>query len=355
MKNRITTTFETFFGKIEIGDDLPCALIAEIGLNHNGSEILAMKMIEAAAYAGATFVKFQKRDPSALATKDFLDSPFAKCPALGTNQRIVRERLELDLDVFVRLREYAESLGLIFFSSAFDIPSLNFLIEAGVGIIKIASHSLTNQPLINEVKNTCLPVILSLGGSTEKEQEKVIDILRVNPLVLMHCVSSYPTADNIAKLDTINVLKEKYSLPVGFSSHERGIDLSIAASTLGASLIERHFTINRSMVGLDQSISLEPSEFSKMSKIIKRVFSARGVQIGMQELEKNVKNAYHVSVCSSRDLKKGEFLNSNDVVCKQPLKDANEYFTGLELDKVIGRKLNTDILSDKPIARSYIE
>ena len=227
------TALPTSTGFIEVGDGLPTHLIAEIGLNHNGSEELARDMIRAAALSGATFVKFQKRSPADLATAAFLDAPFEKCPAMGRTQREVRERLELPLAVYRRLREYAESLGLVFFASAFDLPSLAFLREAGVTIIKLASHSLTNGPLLQEVARQQLPVIISLGGSTPEEQARAVAHLADNPLVLLHCVSAYPTPDHMATLDTIAVLRERFQKPVGFSSHEVGIDIRRRPPFLG--------------------------------------------------------------------------------------------------------------------------
>jgi len=160
----IRVKFPTSRGEIEIGEGLPTYLISEIGLNHNGSEDLAREMIYQSALSGATFVKFQKRSPSDLAISDFLDAPFEKCPSLGSTQREVREKLELSLEGYIRLKEYAESLGLVFFASAFDLPSLDFLFEAGVEIIKIASHSATNAPLLEELARRKTPVIISLGG-----------------------------------------------------------------------------------------------------------------------------------------------------------------------------------------------
>jgi sialic acid synthase len=347
--------FPTSTGHIEIGAGLPTHLIAEIGLNHNGSERLARDMIYSASLHGATFVKLQKRSPSDLASGDFLDSPFNKCPSLGCTQREVRERLELSLDSYVRLREYADELGLIFFASAFDLPSLEFLLKAGVKIIKIASHSLTNGPLLERVAQLKLPTVLSLGGSTQKEQDLAISLLRPCPLVLMHCVSNYPTPDGLAKIDTITYLVERYGLPVGYSSHEQGVDLSVAASTLGACLIERHFTLSRSMIGLDQSISLEPSEFSLLASSIKRIHAARGVSECIQDGESGAKNSYHVAVRASRDLMKGEVLARGMLVCKQPLLDAASYFTGLEVSDLIGLRLLCDIPSDMPIPRNMVE
>jgi len=351
---RIRTIFPTAFGSVAIGDGLPTHLIAEIGLNHNGCEDLAREMVRKAALSGASFVKFQKRSPADLASASFLDAPFEKCPILGNTQREVRERLELPQAAYQRLRKYAESLGLVFFASAFDRPSLDFLLDCGVNIIKLASHSLTNGPLLERIAELKLPTILSLGGSTSAEQDRAIDILKNCPLVLLHCVSSYPTPDGMAKIDTVSYLRERYSLPTGYSSHESGIELSVAAATLGACMIERHFTLNKAMIGLDQSISLQPSEFAEMAIRIRRVFGARGVAESLQDGETTSRNAYHVSVRATRPIRQGETISADMLVCKQPLTDPSQYFTGLEIHKLVGRSLNIDVSKDECIPRDGI-
>ena len=350
----IRVKFPTPNGMIEIGEGLPAYLISEIGLNHNGSEELAREMIYQSALSGATFVKFQKRSPSDLATADFLDAPFEKCPVLGSTQRVVRERLELPLDMYIRLREYAESLGLVFFASAFDLPSLHFLFEAGVNIVKIASHSITNGPLLDELAKRKTPVIVSLGGTTAKERDMAISVLKNNPMVLLHCVSAYPTPDSLVKIDTIEELKQRYGIPVGFSSHEVGIDISVAASLLGACMIERHFTLKNSMVGLDHGISLEPEAFSEMANKINRLRQIRGKVEDVQDAEKMAKNAYHVAICAAHKIPKGTVITEDLLVCKQPLTDASIYFTGMEVSVILGSTALVDLDSDKAIPRDSV-
>ncbi len=354
-KTTLRTVFPTAHGTIEVGDGLPTYLIAEIGLNHNGSEELAKEMIHAAALSGATFVKFQKRSPSDLATAAFLDAPFEKSPALGRTQREVRERLELSKEAYVRLKKYAESLGLIFFSSVFDIPSLEFMRAVGVKIIKIPSHSITNEPLLKRIADGKFSVIASLGGASPAERDRAVDILKKNPLVLLHCVSAYPTPDTMTNLDTIAHYRDRYGVPVGFSSHEGGIDISIAASVLGACMIERHFTISRAMVGLDHVISLEPHEFSEMASKVKRLKTTRGVSTDLLESEKTTRHAYHVAVCTAKPLKAGTKLTRAMLICKQPLSDPTRFFTGMEIGSVVGKKLTVNLSGDTAIPRSSLK
>lgn len=349
-----TTVFPTPFGSLEIGGDLPPALTAEIGLNHNGSPELAKELVHAAAVSGATFVKFQKRSPADLAVAAFLDAPFAKCPALGRTQREVRQRLELSLADYVSLRRYAESLGLVFCASAFDLPSLRFLLEAGVGVVKVASHSVTNGPLLRAVAATGLSVVCSLGGATETERDAAVASLRGNPLVLLHCVSSYPTPDGLMRLDTIPYLRERYGLPVGLSSHEDGIEFSVAATVLGAAVIERHLTLDRAMAGLDHGISLTPPEFAAMARSVRRLHKGRGLATGVLPEERAAKDAYHVAVCSRQAIAKGAVLTADMLACKQPLTDPARFFTGLEEGLVVGRRALTDIPADTPIRREEV-
>ena len=348
------TVFPTPRGTLEIGADLPPHLVAEIGLNHNGSPELARELVRQAALSGATFVKFQKRSPADLAVAAFLDAPFAKCPALGRTQREVRERLELSLDDYVSLRRYAESLGLVFCASAFDLPSLEFLVAAGVGVVKVASHSVTNGPLLRAMAATGLPLICSLGGASEAERDAAVAILRRNPLVLLHCVSSYPTPDALVQLDTIPYLATRYGLPVGFSSHEEGIDFSVAATVLGAAMIERHLTLDRAMVGLDHGISLTPAEFAAMARAVRRLHKGRGVSTGLLDEERPAKYAYHVTVCSRDPIARGATITAGMIACKQPLGDSVRFFTGLEEDRVVGRTALADIPADTPIAREVV-
>lgn len=351
----LRTTFTTSFGDIEIGQGLPTHLIAEIGLNHNGSVELARQMIYAAALAGASFVKLQKRSPADLAVAAFIDAPFEKCPALGKTQRVVRERLELNLNAYIQLREYAESLGMIFCASAFDIPSLEFLLEAGVTVIKVASHSVTNGPLLEKIAAYQMPTICSIGGTTAEERDCAIDILKDNPLVILHCVSAYPTPDTLVKLDTIPYLRERYGVPVGFSSHEEGIEFSVASSLLGAAMIERHFTLDRSMVGLDQGISLEPHEFGEMARRIRRLQKGRGITTGLMAEEGAAKYNYHVAICSVGAIAKGATITAAMVTCKQPLGDPQKFFTGMEMAQVVGKVACEDISADTPIARALLK
>ena len=347
--------FKTSNGSIAIGDNLQSHFIAEIGLNHNGSLELARGLVLEAAKSGATVVKFQKRFPERLAIGEFLDAPFLKCPLFGSTQREVRERLELNLEEYKDLETYTNNLGLVFCASVFDVEALRFLQNLSNPIVKVASHSITNGPLLRAIADTGLPVVCSVGGAEESEIDIAYGILKSNPLVLLHCVSSYPTPDDLVKLDTINYLKEKYRVPVGFSSHEQGIDVSIAAAVLGACMVERHFTYDRAMVGLDHGISLTPSEFADMVIRTRRLEKVRGTKKELFPAELAARNNYHVGLYSTRSIKKGDRFRRDDIECFQPLNSSTEFFTGLEIDTIVGMTASEDISAGHQIARSSVQ
>lgn len=341
-------------GHVEVGGGLPTHLISEIGLNHNGSMDLARESIYESAKAGATFVKFQKRNPSDLATAEFLDAPFPKAPLFGRTQREVRERLELDGTQLADLKAYAESFNLVFFFSVFDHNSLDLAKEMEIPIIKIASHSITNGPLLEASVKSGIPIMASLGGSKAAEADRAVDILKDAQTILMHCTSAYPTPDNLVRLDTIRYLQERYAMPVGYSGHESGITLSVGAAFHGACIIERHFTLARSMPGLDHGISLEPAEFAALAQELRRVHGSRGIADDLVDEELAARNNYHVGVRTAVALNKGDTIKEKDLVLKQPLTDSGTYFTGLEVADVVGKKVSAAVGEGDLIPRSVI-
>lgn len=339
---------------VQVGEGLPTHFISEIGLNHNGSLEFAQRLVSESVLAGSTFVKFQKRNPPALATSAFLDAGFPKAPFFGSSQREVREFLELSSSDYRQLMTHSASLGAVMFASAFDIPSLEFLADTGMGLIKVASHSATNRPLLSAVNRLGLPVVLSLGGTTIEEKDLAVSALRDCPLILMHCVSEYPTPDQRMQLDTIGFLRERYGMPVGFSSHESGVEFSLAAAVLGAVMIERHVTLSRSMPGPDHSISLLPSELADLVGRTRRLERGRGVASSLHESEKVARTQYHVGVCSAGPIPAGTTIGLEMLAFKQPLGDSAEFFTSWEVDQVLGLRADRDIPADTPIARSWL-
>lgn len=354
MSKRLTFEFESKFGRVQIGGGLPVHLIAEIGLNHNGSMSLAKELIRSAAISGAHSVKFQKRSPEHLVSRKMLAEPFAKAPYFGSNQGEVRARLEFSKDDFKELKNYSEEFGLLFFSSVFDLPSLEVCLELGVTVVKVASHSITNGPLLRAISETDLAVIASTGAAKASELDAALELLSPRSVMLMHCVSSYPTIDTDVKLDTIHALTDTYSVPVGFSSHENGTVASLAAAAMGAVAVERHFTLSTGMAGLDQSISLEPSDFAELSRSLRRLHSMRGSRSDILESEMPARFGYHVGLYTSRPISKGTTLSLEDIVALQPAGNPELFFGGLEFDAVVGRQVTVDLEEQVLLSRDAL-
>ncbi len=255
-----------------------CYVIAEAGLNHNGSIDIAKKLIDVAAVAGVDAVKFQKRTVEKLAVSSVLDADDDRFPEFGNTYRQIRAHLEFNFDEYCGLKEYAESKGLDFIVTAFDVDAVDFLEEVGVEDYKLASHSLTNIELLEYLANKGKNTILSTGMAELDEIDTAVQIFenKGTSLSLMHCVSSYPTPLNECNLNIIEVLKNRYGLPTGYSGHEIGYLPSVLSVAMGAEYVERHFTIDKSMIGFDHKISLEPDELIAMVRDIRKVKLIKG-------------------------------------------------------------------------------
>ena len=257
-----------------IGDDQPTYVIAEIGVNHNGILALALELIDVAVSAGADAVKFQKRNLEALYAKKYLDNANAGEKTLRYLLPILQQ-VELSDEDYFQIVDYCRNKGITFLASAFDIESADFLASLGVPAFKVASADLTNLPLLDHLVNKGKPLILSTGMSRMEEVEVTVDFLKQRgaEFALLHCNSTYPAAFEDINLRFMFQLR-RFDVPVGYSGHERGIAVSTVASALGASIIERHVTLDRTMDGPDHAASLEPQGFKKMVRGIRQVTSA---------------------------------------------------------------------------------
>ncbi len=310
------------FSNLPIPSENTTFLIAEIGLNHNGNLNLCLEMVKEAAKSGAALIKLQKRDIYQLMTKDQLDKDFIKVPTFGMTQREVRLKNEFNFDEYKEIFNYANSLGMIPFATAFDLKSLDFLCNLDSKIIKIASHSSSNISLINEALERNLSLIISTGGLSKDQILKLGKFLKPykNQVCLMHCTSAYPCAPHEAFTDTISWFKNQFpEFLVGFSSHEEGFAASITASILGATFIERHFTLSNAMPGFDHGISMEPNEFKEMALLLKKCSATRGVKKEILDSELPAKLNYHSGLFAKRDFKKGEIISLSDFDIFQPL------------------------------------
>lgn len=322
-----------------------CYVIAEAGLNHNGSLEIAKKLVDAAVDAGADAVKFQKRDVSTLAIPDILNAKDERFPSLGSTYKEVRETLEFDFSEYQELKRYAESKKIDFLCTAFDRSSVDFLEKIGIFAYKLASHSVTNVPLLMYLAEKGKPVYMSTGMCDWEELDRAVKVFKNKKisLTLFHCVSAYPTQPDECNLLLIDVLRKRYDLPIGFSGHEIGYLPTLVAVGMGAVAIERHFTISKAMEGFDHKMSLEPQELKNMIAEIRLVETMRGNGLkAISERELITRRKYHVSMVSARTIAKGEVLLESMVSYKNP-------GTGIphkEASKIIGKKAVRDIPAD---------
>ena len=261
-------------------------IIAEIGINHNGDLGIAKQLIDVAADAGADAVKFQKRTIDKVYTKEMLDSP--RESPWGKTQREQKEGLEFDADDYAEIDRYCKEKKVAWFASAWDIDSQKFLRKYDLPYNKVASAMIVYEDLLKEVASEKKHTFVSTGMSTAKEIDRAVEIFKGAgcPFELMHCVSTYPMNDSDANLSRIKTLRDRYKVNVGYSGHEVGLTVSIAAAALGVTSLERHITLDRAMYGSDQAASVEPDGFRRLVRAVRTTEKAMGDgSIDMQQKE----------------------------------------------------------------------
>ncbi len=261
-----------------IGENEYPLIIAEIGNNHNGSLDTAMRLIESAKNAGADAVKFQVKNIEKSFSKELLDSPYVNENSFGNTYREHKMALEFSEEQMKKLYDFAAKIDIICFSTPFDIDSVDMLERIGNPIYKISSFHVTDLKLIEYVCQTKKPIIISTGMSTIEEIDKAIELIKkyTKDFVVMHCVSCYPTEDKDVNLNMIPMLKNRYNCLVGYSGHERGIAISASTVLLGSCVIERHFTLDRTMKGPDHASSVEPIGLNDIVTRSKKFFISMG-------------------------------------------------------------------------------
>ena len=263
-------------GGTPVGTGHPVYVIAEIGLNHNGDVEIAKQLVDVAADSGAQAVKFQKRTP-AISTPEHMKNTPRETPWGTMTYLEYRYRVEFDREQYIEIGDYATVRGLDWFASPWDVPSVHFLDDLNVVAHKVASASVTDIMLLEALAATGKPIILSTGMSTLDEIDAAVRILGSDNLVMLHATSTYPLPAEEANLATITTLQKRYgSVPIGYSGHERGLQISIAAVALGAVAVERHITLDRTMWGSDHAASLEPQGFEHLVRDIRIVSEAMG-------------------------------------------------------------------------------
>jgi N-acetylneuraminate synthase len=263
-------------GSHVIGGGHPVYVIAEIGLNHNGDVELAKRLIDVAAAAGANAVKFQKRTPE-IATPEHMRDTLRETPWGTMTYLEYRYRVEFGRDEYIEIGDYATMHGLDWFASPWDVPSVEFLEDLNVVAHKVASASITDVELLTALRATGKPIILSTGMSTIEQIDRALEVVGTDRLVLMHATSTYPMEPGEANLRVIHSLRDRYAgVPVGYSGHERGLQISLAAVALGAVAVERHITLDRTMWGSDHAASLEPAGLEHLVRDIRVIEEALG-------------------------------------------------------------------------------
>jgi N-acetylneuraminate synthase/sialic acid synthase len=324
-------------GTREIGEDAPCYVIAEIGHNHQGSVEKARELFREAKLAGADAVKLQKRDNRGLYTRAAYDRPYDNENSFGATYGEHREFLEFGLSQYRELQAYARELGIDFFATAFDIASADFIESLDMPAFKIASGDVKSTPLLEHVARFGKPMIVSTGGALIEDVQRAYDtIMAINPqLSLLQCTAGYPAAFEELDLRVISEYRERFPRAViGFSGHDSGIAMPLAAYVLGARIVEKHFTLNRAMKGTDHAFSLEPVGLRKMVRDLQRTHKALGDGCKkVYESERAPIVKMGKSLVLARDVPAGHTLTASDILMKSPGGGIAPY----DLSKVLGR------------------
>ncbi len=265
---------EIQIGNRPVGDGHPCYLIGEIGINHNGSVDLTKNLISVAKNAGCDAVKFQKRTVEIVYAPEELDKPREN--PFGKTNGDLKRGLEFGLEQYREIDEFCQEMEIPWFASCWDEPSVDFIAQFDRPCFKIASASLTDDALLRHSRAPGKPILLSTGMSTIEEIDHAVEILGLENLILLHATSTYPSNYDELDLRVIPQLRRRYGVPIGYSGHETGIASSVAAVALGACVVERHITLERSMWGSDQAASLGPSGLTRLVRDIRLVEMALG-------------------------------------------------------------------------------
>jgi N,N'-diacetyllegionaminate synthase len=327
-------------------------IIAEAGVNHNGDIKLAKQLIDVAADAGADYVKFQTFSADRIVTKSADKAEYQKQSSDSSeSQYEMLKKLELSVEMHLELIEHCEHRSIKFLSTGFDIQSVDLLVGLGLNLIKIPSGEITNLPFLRYIGSLGLPVILSSGMSTMKEIDDALSILeqtglRRDKTTVLHCTTEYPTPMDEVNLRAMNNIRNTLGVAVGYSDHTVGVEVSIAAVALGASVIEKHFTIDRSLPGPDQKASLEPIELGAMVKAIRNVEVALGSDVKEPSISeiKNIQVA-RKSILAGRRIEAGEILSASNLVVKRP----GDGISPMHWDYLIGQIASREYLPDEKI------
>ena len=324
-------------------------IIAEAGVNHNGSLDLACQLIDVAKDAGADAVKFQTFKAGNVVSKLADKAEYQKkTTGSDKSQLEMIKKLEISFDNFIKLKKYCDKKGIMFLSTPFDHQSIDFLYDL-IDIYKIPSGEIINYPYLKHIAAKNKPIIMSTGMASLGEVEEAINTIRsVNSkaeISLLHCTTNYPTPYEEVNLKAMQTLADAFKLPVGYSDHTLGIEVPIAAVAMGAKLIEKHFTLDKKLPGPDHKASLEPHELKAMVKAIRNIEKSLGDGIKKpNKSEIEIIKVARRSLIATRDIKAGEIIKESDVAIKRPGTGILPKFKEI----VIGMRIINDIKQDEP-------
>lgn len=321
-------------------------IIAEAGVNHNGSLELAYKMVDAAKNASVDYIKFQTYKSYNIVSKNASKADYQKENTGDGSQIDMLQSLELSYEEFGKLKDYCDKVGICFISTPFDLESIEFLDSLDIPFWKIPSGEITNYPYLMSIAKTGRPVILSTGMSTMDDISHALNVLTQNgttDIKLLHCNTEYPTPYEDVNLNAMKTLYNTFGYEVGYSDHTKGIEIPVAAVAMGATVIEKHFTLDRNMEGPDHKASLEPDELSEMVKCIRNIEKALGN--GIKEPSKSEKKNISIarkSIVAKTDIKKGDILTEDNIATKRPGTGINP----MKWNDVIGTRAIKDFNED---------
>lgn len=324
-------------------------IIAEAGVNHNGSFELACKLVDAAKKAGVDCIKFQTFKSKNLVSHTAQKAEYQKNTTGAGPQVDMLKKLELSYEEFLALKDYCDKIGICFLSTPFDLDSIEFLNSIDMPFWKIPSGEVTNYPYLVTLAKTGKPVVMSTGMCDIKEIQEAISVLRENgakEIKLLHCNTEYPTPFEDVNLRAMQTMREAFGLEVGYSDHTKGIEVPIAAVALGATVIEKHFTLDRNMEGPDHKASLEPHELAKMVSSIRNIERAlgNGDKTPSPSERKNIIVA-RKSIVAAKNIKVGEILTEENITVKRP----GTGISPMKWNEVLGTKAIRDFEEDELI------
>ena len=326
-----------------IGEEEPCFIIAEAGVNHNGDVELAKRLIDIAKDAGADAVKFQT-----FKTERFLSRNIVVPKHVKSKDSLFEtvRKLELSEEEHYELSEYCKQKGIIFMSTPMDNNSVDLLDDIGVPVFKVASCDLDNLPLLKYIAKKEKAVILSTGMGTISEVGEAVEVIKSNrngDIILLHCVSTYPPRVDDVNLKAINTLRNAFKLPVGYSDHTIGVNIPLAAVALGAKVIEKHFTLDKKMGGPDHAVSADPDELKNLISGIREIKKSFGTSVKVPSKDEiEMKKSFRKSIVANTDIRKGETITPEMLSIKRP-------GTGLSpkyFDFIVGKKAKRDMKYD---------